>query len=400
MALHAQAFAAAHGSIGAHAPALAVHPCPALALEVLERLGDGADHLLASGEHRPAPLAHRHADHQEHERRAGRRYAADQGVRNVEAARHAIGVDQDDRAEHERDQPAYAERAERRQERFGHHEGDAEQHERQAGVVHRQQMERIKREQHADRAHHAGQDQAGVGELEDQGVDPEQDQDVGHARVGDHGEDLGSPIDLDLDDRGVSGFQPRFLVYLLQKRWNIGRDEVDDLELHRLLRRQAHRLAHRLLSPVGVAAAQLGEAPYVSHGIVGDLLGHGVEPGALLVVLVPGSTTAADGHRRSRAKVRPRRHRRVVAGIQDEGPGAGSARAARRDIGGDRNRRGEDVLDHLAHRGVEPAGRVHLQNDELRLVFGRARKGTPDEIGAGGPNRSFDRDNQNALGPS
>jgi hypothetical protein len=58
------------------------------------------------------------------------------------------------------------------------------------------------------------------------------------------------------------------------------------------------------------------------------------------------------------------------------------------------------VLDHLAHRGVEPAGRIHLQDHELRLFFCRARKGTPDEIGACRPDRAFDRNDKDALGPS
>ena len=45
---------------------------------------------------------------------------------------------------------------------------DAEQDQREAGVVHRQQLQGVEREQQADRAHHARQHEPGFDELEDQ----------------------------------------------------------------------------------------------------------------------------------------------------------------------------------------------------------------------------------------
>ena len=52
------------------------------------------------------------------------------------------------------------------------------------------------------------------------------------------------------------------------------------------------------------------------------------------------------------------------------------ALAARAPLGatndGHRHRRGEDRLDDLAHRGIEPAGRVHAQDDELGALLRRA----------------------------
>ena len=98
-------------------------------------------------------------------RRARRGHAGNQRIRDVEA-RDGRLFHQDDRADDERNQAADAQRAEGREERLGHHERDAEQDERQPGVVHRQEVQRVKREQQADRAHHPGQDEAGVHELE------------------------------------------------------------------------------------------------------------------------------------------------------------------------------------------------------------------------------------------
>jgi hypothetical protein len=56
------------------------------------------------------------------------------------------------------------------------------------------------------------------------------------------------------------------------------------------------------------------------------------------------------------------------------------------------------VLDHLAHRGVEPAGGVDLQDDELGLVFRGARERAAHEVRARRADRAFHRDDQHGRG--
>ena len=251
-------------------------------------------------------------------------------------------------------------------------------------------MERVQREQQADRADHARQDEAGVHELEDQRVDPDDDHDVGDRRVGDHAEDLGAPVDLDFDHRRVR------LAELLEELRDVGGDVLDDLELERLLRRQAHRLAHRLLGPVGVPATHLGEPADIGDGVVGDLPRHGVFacfPSCRLSAARP-----ADRHRRRRARGWSRRHGRDMARVQDEGAGARGARAARRDEGGHRHRRGEDVLDQAPHRGVEPARGVHAHDHELRLILRGALDRAAHEIRRRGADGAVERHHQHRRG--
>src|SRR5262245_15229775 len=80
-----------------------------------------------------------------------------------------------------------------------------------------------------------------------------------------------------------------------------------------------------------------------------------------------------------------------MAGVHDEGAGARGARAARPDESRDRDRRGEDVLDQLAHRGVEAAGRVHAHDDEVGVLLSGALDRAADEIGRRRPDRAVER---------
>ena len=66
------------------------------------------------------------------------------------------------------------------------------------------------------------------------------------------------------------------LVPLSEKLGNVARSEIDHLLRERFIGRQAHRLAHRALTPFGVASAQLRESANVRRRVVGLLLGQGV----------------------------------------------------------------------------------------------------------------------------
>ena len=184
-------------------------------------------------------------------------------------------------------------------------------------------------------------------------------------------------------------------VHLLEQVGYVGSDQVGHLDLHRFRRRQTHRFAHRLFRPLGVAPAHLGETPDVGRCIVDLLRAHGLLVGRhlgflvgllRLVVLVLfilalvacilgfgllrlGSRRATDVHGRRCAEIRAGSHGSNVARIEDVGAGAGSPGAARSNEGGHRHGRGENVLDDLAHGGIQPAWRVHFEHHELSAAL-------------------------------
>src|SRR4051812_34714490 len=113
----AQLLPAAHGARRAHLPLLAAHARPAFALKITKRLAARADHVLAPADHRLASALYQHADHENQKPGARRRHAGNQRDRDLEARQLRV-LDQHDRAEHESNDAADAERAERGQERF------------------------------------------------------------------------------------------------------------------------------------------------------------------------------------------------------------------------------------------------------------------------------------------
>jgi len=85
---------------------------------------------------------------------------------------------------------------------------------------------------------------------------------------------------------------------------------IGDVQAHRLLGVDVHTVAHRLLSPVRVAAMHRRQVANPSYGIVEDL---GAE--------VAGEVFAGGLDRMSRADVRARRHREHIRGLGDEQAG-------------------------------------------------------------------------------
>ena len=279
---------------------------------------------------------------------------------------------------------------ETRHKRLAHHEGNAEQDQSQAGVADGQHLKRVEREQQTNAADHAWQHIARVPELEEQAVDAEQHQDIGDVGVGDDREQTVAPVGLVGLEREIFGIELHLAalelhfpaVEFFQKLRQVGSHEVGDVGLHRLLGRNRRRLAHCLLGPSNVAPAQLREASYVSDGVVQRLLVHARLLGFGFFLLAlgvfflffllrrgrfvgpAGIGHAADTHRRGRADVGRRRHRRNVRREQDVGAGGCGARARGRHVHHHRHGRGEDVLDDDAHGGVEPAGGIHLQDHE------------------------------------
>ena len=190
-------------------------------------------------------------------------------------------------------------------------------------------------------------------------------------------------------------------VDLAQQIVQVGRNDFDDFLLPRFGRGNARGLENGLFSPLGIAPAKLREAADIRGGVEERLALVRVRRTRLLLLCGIGAgrrlrraAADADLHRRRRADVGARRHRRDVTGVEDERAGAGRTRAGRRNIRGDRNRRRENVLHDPPHRRVEAAGRVERQHDELRVVARRARQTAMNILNRRGTDRAVDRQRQ------
>ncbi|MCY1303709.1 hypothetical protein D9M70_534300 [compost metagenome] len=190
-------------------------------------------------------------------------------------------------------------------------------------------------------------------------------------------------------------------VCLLQEIGDGGGGEIDDLLPDGRFGREACRLAHRLLGPVGIAPAQFGQSSDICHGIIDELRLGSVPNRRLFAAVLAGIAilplaehVTADRNRRRRAEVRSRRHRRDVAGIEDIGAGARRARTARRDVARNRHGGSEDRADDLAHRRVETSGRIHLQDHQRKAALFRLRQAAPDIFGRGRADGAVDMQHQ------
>ena len=76
-----------------------------------------------------------------------------------------------------------------------------------------------------------------------------------------------------------------------------------------------------------------------------------------------------------------RGHGGDVTGIEDIGAGARGTRALRCNEGGHRHRRGDDLLDDLAHGGVQSARGIHFQHHQLRVLVGSRFQATYHIVG-------------------
>ena len=350
---------------------------------------------------RASPRLRRHAGDADDEGCGDKRHAHDERRRDAESGQ--LAVDEQQGAESERRHPTDAERAVARHEGLGDEEHDAQQDERQPGVVHRQHLQAPECEKQREGADHAGCDEAGVHELEQQPVDADHQQDEHEARITDHGEQATAPVRLQHHDgclrrrelhaaRLGTAQRNHAAVELAQQVADIDGDQVDDLAREGVAGTQAGRLAHRLLGPGDVTAAQLSEAADVGDRVVDALGGRHIMAGLGARCSARGSPRRlriaaghrqADRYRRCGAQVGRGRHRRDVCRIQDVGAGACRPRTLRSDETGHRDRGSDDVLDDAAHRRVQPARGVDLQHHELGVVVGRALEGTRNVFGRG-----------------
>ena len=141
-------------------------------------------------------------------------------------------------------------------------------------------------------------------------------------------------------------------VDLLEQRRDVRGDHVDDAELERLAGAVVRGRPHHCLGGLLVATVLARQLADVRGSIVDHL-----PPKVLTQVLAGGRD------RRRRPDVGLRRHREDVRRLSDHGTGGVGARAGGRDVDHDRDLEREHRLDDLAHRGAEPARRVHLDDD-------------------------------------
>ena len=152
--------------------------------------------------------------------------------------RLAGGVEQDQRADHERDRPGERERAVAHDERLGDEEPRSEQHQQEPGRRDGQHLESVEADDERDRAHRPGEDEAGVPQLDDDPEEPEGEHQRDHVRVDQHVESTLPEGHLDPLDLGAGRVEHESLgdgapaVDLLEEGGQGRRDHVDHVQLH------------------------------------------------------------------------------------------------------------------------------------------------------------------------
>ena len=163
----------------------------------------------------------------------------------------------------------------------------------------------------------------GRGELEEQTVDADQQQDESDVGIGDDGQKPDQPAGIEQLDRHALRRQlPRFAageldlatVDQLKQFGRVARDEIDDIRLQCAAGGKAGGFAHGFLGPIGVAPAQFGEAADQRDRVVGRLRRRGILQGGLLrivfLVLAVLFRSAARQPRQRATDLRPASRRR------------------------------------------------------------------------------------------
>src|SRR6056297_1611953 len=361
------------GWIWRASPRLQVYPALAVA-EIRDGFGLFTGQRLASAKPRLANRSRGQPDDGAEYQGRAEAHARDQAGIHLEP-RNA-GIEQDDRAEHHRDDAAYAQDAERRYEQLHGDQRQAQRHECEAGVVDREDLKCVQGQQQTDAADDPGYQGAGVVAFKNEPVDADHQQNVGQRRIGDDGQQFGAPVGLDFHCLETCG-RKRSGAFVHphgppvdgveQLRQMLG-DDVDDVALQRLGCGQADRFAHGAFGPLGVSAVTIGQALDIGNRVVDRLARRGVAGdglrslrgfvrcGALGGIRVFGgsirrirfaavgfalegfpspfdrrgrlpvtATSATNLHRRGRPQVGRRCHRGDVACIEHVGAGTGRA---------------------------------------------------------------------------
>ena len=213
----------------------------------------------------------------------------------------------------------------------------------------------------------------------------------------------------------------------------VGGDEVDHVRRQCLVRRQARAFPHGTLGPFDVTAPQLTQATDIGDGVVDCLALHGAARlcrrafsvrlatgwrfGLVLRIVIPWllvwrrsrlvrsrafglriATGSPDLHRRCGPEIRRRSHGGDMTRVHQVGARTGCASAARCDVADDRDIGRKDGLHHVAHGGLQTAGRIDAHDDEFGARFLCRPDLAHEEIAGGRSDRPLHR-KQDAPGP-
>ena len=133
------------------------------------------------------------------------------------------------------------------------------------------------------------------GELEDQTVDADHQQNESDVGIGDDGQKPDQPAGIEPLDRQAlcrqlshiaTGELDRAAVDQLKQFGRVARDEIDDVHLQGSAGGKTGGLADGFLGPIGVAPAQFGEAADQRNRVVGRLRRHGILQRRLLRIVL------------------------------------------------------------------------------------------------------------------
>ena len=290
-------------------------------------------------------------------------------------------VDQHHGPQHHGHRPSHAQNAVRRELGLEHEQGEGQQHEGRAQPVDGQHRYGGKSQQHENGSHHAWSDQPRRRELDIQAQRADHQQHQGDIGIGDGGDHrLAQRLLIDLDDRPGGVERLRAAVEARdhaaiqggKQGLLVGRDEIGQVLFQRLALGERLAFADRGFRQRAVAPALGADAAQVGGGVILHFLFH------------DGVHFAAHQHGVRRAGVGSRGHGRHVAGLQDEEARGSGASSAGRDIGHYRDGRGDDLLDNLAHRIHQPAGRVETDEEQRRVLRFRLRDGAAHDFNGDG----------------
>jgi hypothetical protein len=300
-------------------------------------------------------------------------------------------AEQEQAGEQERHRPAGGEDADPRDEQLRDEQTRREDEQDYTGRVHREDRERREGENEQDHADDRPAAEPRVRELVQDRERADRDEQEREVRVGEplqhaprepelHLHELGSggperhvPARVEFDDAPVES---------LQQLDAVAGEQLHDAELECLVRRHRAALAHRVDRELHVAAALFGDRFGVRSGVVDHLL---------------RQVAALEVDRRRGADRGAGRHRGDVGGQSDDRAGRGRARPLRRHVHDDGHARVQERLDDVAHRRVEPAGRVELDQERLVPFALGEVEGVADVVGDHRRDDAVDLDDDDAA---
>ncbi len=355
------------------------HPPGPSWLDGGQRVSDLTDHARDAGD-RLAPLG---SDSEPYEKDgdAGQPEHDWQDESQAQLQLGHRGIHQDHRTEEETREAAGRQQAVAGDLDFKHQQQQTEEHQQQAGVIDREDLEGEERQQEAESSGDAGQHRAGTPQFDRQPERAQGQENEGDLGMGDGAEHTLAQGHLDRDHLRASGLQHNRRavepgdgspIQPSQQLGDTGDHEIDERwrGVERLLLGKGAAVVHRLLRERDVPMTLVGEGARIRGHVGCRFLRHG------LVHRLAGAP-----HRMRRADVRARRHGSHVGGDREEEAGRRGASAGGPDKDRDGRLAGEHVRDDVARGIHEAARRAEGEDDERRARAVGAVHGLDHVIG-------------------